>query len=134
MPLPKIDCACANARRAARLITQLYSQEMGNHIEPGQFSLLMAIGQYPGCQQNTLGQALGFDKSTLSRALKVMRRNDWIEPGHSGYRLTKAGVKVLAETTPGWQRAQQKLQAASRNWDRMLTTLHQAAEAAIDAK
>ena len=58
--LPEIDCACASVRRAARLITQLYSQELGDQIEPGQFSLLMTIEAMPGCTQSALGRALGF--------------------------------------------------------------------------
>lgn len=134
--LPKIECACASARRAARLVTQFYSQEMGPQIEPGQFSLLTAIDQMPECSQASLGRAMGFDKTTLSRNLALMKRNGWIEPGSVGHRLTPAGVKLLAEIKPAWRRAQKKLRTAlkTENWDAMLNAFEAVAQAASEAR
>src|SRR5580704_11887816 len=77
--LPDIHCACAGIRRAARLVTQLYSHEMGWNAEPAQFSLLSALERHPGARQAPLGRALGLDKTTLSRNLKLMQRNGWVE-------------------------------------------------------
>ena len=136
--LPEIGCACASVRRAARLITQLYSREMGTHIEPGQFSLLLAIEQLPGCTQTALGRALGFDKTTISRNLQVLKRNGWIEPAAepvSGHRLTATGTKILNEAKPGWERAQAKFRDAmtDNGWQKMLTVFNAAAQAALKA-
>ena len=136
--LPEIDCACASVRRAARLITQLYSREMGTRIEPGQFSLLLAIEQFPGCTQTALGRALGFDKTTVSRNLQVLKRKGWIEPAApaSGYRLTRQGQKIQSEAKPGWERAQAKFQSAMTGdgWKKMLRVFDTAAEMALKAR
>jgi DNA-binding MarR family transcriptional regulator len=139
--LPDLPCACANLRRAARLVTQLYSQEMGPAIEPTQFALLSALEGRAGISQAALGRALGLDKTTLSRSLRLMQKNGWIEPASTGdrrercFELTRAGEKLLAETKPGWQRAQAKLRATlgSKEWDAMRTAVSRSAEAALAA-
>jgi len=135
--LIEIACACANARRAARLVTQLYSHEMGEGIEPGQFALLSAIESQPGCTQASLGRGMGFDKTTLSRNMRLMMRNGWIETdADGGYRVSGAGIERLAETKPRWKRAQQKLRSAMRSgdWERMMNSFNLAATAALEAR
>jgi DNA-binding MarR family transcriptional regulator len=137
--LPDLDCACATVRRAARLLTQLYSHEMGSEIEPAQFALLSALSLHPGAKQAGLGRALGLDKTTMSRNLSVMKKNGWIEAGvagdrrERGYRITAAGEKILAAAKPGWARAQQKLRAALEpgDWDQMFEVFGRVAEAAL---
>jgi DNA-binding MarR family transcriptional regulator len=136
-----IHCACASARRTARLITRLYAQEMGNAIEPTQFSLLFALHQKPGRGQSALAKALGLDKTTLSRNLTLMQKSGWTEPVSSddlrerGYRLTAKGNRLLAKATPGWQKAQDKLRAAMApaEWEAMMTAFGVAAGAARSA-
>ena len=140
--LPDLNCACAGIRRAARLVTQLYSREMGGHIEPGQFALLSALRQRPGLSQASLGQALGLDKTTMSRNLRLMGKNGWIEAAASadrrqrGYRLTTSGERILSETMPGWLRAQAKLRAALEpgEWEESLKAFDKTAEAALAAR
>jgi DNA-binding MarR family transcriptional regulator len=136
--LPNLACACATVRRAARLVTQLYSQEMGDLMEPSQFTLLNALSQHPGLSQTKLARALGLDKTTMSRNLRVMNRQGWIETSskadgrESGYTLTPEGSKRLEEAKPAWGRAQAKLRSRleSLDWQRMLDTLNQVATAA----
>jgi len=139
--LPDLHCACASLRRAARLVTQLYSHEMGGRIEPGQFALLSALRQQPGLSQAPLGRALGMDKTTMSRNLRVMVKNGWIEATASadrrklGYRLTASGEKMLSDSMPGWLRAQAKLRAALEpgEWEESLKAFDKTAEAALAA-
>jgi DNA-binding MarR family transcriptional regulator len=140
--LPDLNCACAGLRRAARLVTQLYSHEMGGNVEPTQFALLSALSQLPGASRSPIGYALGLDKTTLSRNLRVMEKNGWIEPALSedrrerGYRLTALGGKILAEAKPGWLRAQAKLRAAfdPGEWEETLKAFDRTAEAALAAQ
>src|SRR5262249_39614614 len=63
--LPDIVCACATLRRAARLVTQLYDEELRLHLPASQFALLSAIESRPGCNQSMLARMLAFDKTTL---------------------------------------------------------------------
>jgi DNA-binding MarR family transcriptional regulator len=140
--LPDLQCACANLRRAARLVTQLYSREMGREIEPAQFSLLSVLSHRPGASQAPLGRALGLDKTTMSRNLRLMQRNGWIEPAltddqrERGFRLTPGGAKILSATRPGWLRAQAKLRTALKpgEWETMLKVFGRVAEAALAAR
>lgn len=141
-PLPDLACACASIRRAARLVTQLYSHELGLHAEPAQFSLLTALKAHPGLSQAPLGRALGLDKTTLSRNLRVLRKNGWIELAAAedsrerGYRLTPAGAKILAAAKPGWMRAQAKLRAALEpgEWETMMQIFDRVASVALGAR
>jgi len=138
-PLPDLECACASARRAARLVTQLYGHEMGSEIEPTQFALLTALKHSPASRQILLGEILGLDKTSLSRNLRLMERNGWIELTDSsdlrqrGYHLTAAGSKILAATKPAWNRAQRKLRQAvtPAEWESMHKVLNHVAEAAL---
>jgi DNA-binding MarR family transcriptional regulator len=140
-PLPALDCACATVRRTARLVTQLYSREIGHGVEPTQFLLLSVLQARPGVSQAPLGRALGLDKTTLSRNLQVMKRNGWIERAKSddqrerGYQLTCDGAKLLAATRPGWKRAQQKLRSALRatEWQNTLSVFNSVSSAASRA-
>jgi len=141
-PLPQLDCACAGVRRAARLVTQLYSQEIGPAVEPTQFALLSAFRKRPGIGRPQLGRALGLDKTTLSRNLALMQRKGWITPSGGslrargkGYDVTRAGVEILAAATPGWNRAQDRLRSAFApgEWETALKVLGRVAEAARDA-
>ena len=136
--LPDLGCACANLRRAARLVTQLYAREMGAGLEPTQFALLTALAHSRQAGQSGLGRVLGLDKTTLSRNLKVMLRHGWIEPADSddrrerGYRLTPEGEQRLAAAGPGWRRAQQRLRTALTpgEWEQMQSVFGRVAEAA----
>ena len=128
---PQTVCACLAVRHAARLVTQLYDEELREHLAMPQFGLLSAIGGLPGCNQATLARALDFDKTTLSRNLKLLERNGWIAHAASqdqrerGYLLTTAGSKLLAAAKPGWKRAQRRLRNAmsATEWDAMWKTL-----------
>ncbi len=139
--LPDLGCACANLRRAARLVTQLYSHEIGPGVDPGQFSLLSALHRNPRASQAPLGRALGLDKTTMSRNLRLMETNGWIEVVSADdrrerrYRLTPAGAKILSAAKPGWTRAQAKLRAAMMGeWENLSAIFGRVAEAALAAQ
>jgi len=129
-PLPDLPCACATARRAARLITQLYGEHLhGFGLEAAQLSLLSALGSQPGTSQKQLALALGLDKTTLSRNLKLLYENGWVraEPAedHREARLslTAEGRTVVHRATPQRLRAQNQLQSAMTpaEWKAMWT-------------
>jgi DNA-binding MarR family transcriptional regulator len=103
---------------AARLITRLYNEELRGHLEAAQFALLAALDKRPGCTQAMLARALGFDKTTASRNLSLMKRKGWIEYAAAtdrrerSLRLTSAGRKLVKISIPGWKRAQHRLRSA----------------------
>ena len=140
-PLPELACACATIRRTARLVTQLYSHEMAP-LEPGQFALLSAFDGRPGVSQGKLGRALGMDKTTLSRNLRLLERHEWIiaaptsDQRERGYRLTHAGKKTLAAANAGWTRAQKRLRNTLKpgEWETMMNVFGRVAGAALAAQ
>src|ERR1700733_4164521 len=72
---PDIRCACAAIRHASRLITQIYEEELREHLATPQFQLLSVLHALPGCNQTTLARRLDLDKTTLSRNLKLLEKN-----------------------------------------------------------
>ena len=140
--LPPFGCACATVRRAARLLTQLYDAELRPHIEVPQFALLSMLEANRVCKQSALARGAGFDKTTISRNLALMRRNGWIEDVHSddprdrGVRITAAGRDLLRAAKPGWNRAQRRLSSAMKpeEWQQMWPVLDALTNAALKAR
>jgi DNA-binding MarR family transcriptional regulator len=142
-PVPQeFACACAAVRHASRLITQIYEEELRDHLATPQFALLSVLHAVPGCNQATLARRLDFDKTTLSRNLKLLEKNGWIEHAASGdsrergYRLTTTGAKLLAAAKPGWKRAQNRLRSAmtASQWETMWQTFGNITDAARHAR
>jgi DNA-binding MarR family transcriptional regulator len=140
--LPEMECACATVRRAARLVTQLYDEELRPHLQASQFALLLALEMRPGCNQSALARALAFDKTTISRNLGLMEKNGWIEYAAAGdrrergFRLTASGRKLLVAARPGWQRAQNRLRSAmaGEQWEAMWRAFRNLTNAAHHAR
>jgi DNA-binding MarR family transcriptional regulator len=140
--LPDIVCACATLRRAARLVTQLYDEELRPHLPTSQFALLSAIASRPGCSQATLARTLAFDKTTLSRNLALLKRNGWVEHAAAddqrerGFRPTAAGEELLTAARPGWRRAQNRLRSkmTAAQWRDMWRVLHDVTDSAHQAR
>jgi DNA-binding MarR family transcriptional regulator len=131
-------CACANVRRASRVITQFYDsvfQAGGQSI--AQFGLLHALSMSRIATQAQLGTILSIDPTTLSRTLRPLLRQKLIEriPGtdrrEQYLQLTASGRKQLKKTLPHWLRAQARLRKSlgDENWNQMQKLLTRAVEA-----
>lgn len=112
-----LPCACANLRRAARLVTRLYDEELeGTGLELSQFTLLMALSRAGEITQGRLGAVLSLDSTTLTRTLKPLIKDGLLQtrPGLDRRErlvgLTKAGKKKFTSSLPNWERAQKRLQ------------------------
>ena len=140
---PDLPCACATARRMARVLTQLYDTHLRSaQIESSQFMLLSVLDGMPGSNQQTLGRMMGLDKTTLSRNLKRLEQKGWIETSagknrrEHGFILTVAGRERLAAAKPAWSKAQQQLQLtmSTGEWAAMWETLRAVTRAAGAAR
>jgi DNA-binding MarR family transcriptional regulator len=136
-------CACAAARQTARALTTLYDEVLRPHdIEAAQFALLAMIDGHGECSQATLVERFDFDKSTMSRNLRLLERRKWLVfvAGSDGrerrVRLTALGGRRLAAAKPAWQHAQQRLRKAmkSQDWDAMLGGFQRVTTAAREAR
>lgn len=127
------DCACATARQAARALTQLYDSRLRDvGIEAPQFALLTAIAAHGPCSQVDLIRWGSFDKTTISRNLKVLTGKGWIKTGPKRQlTLTDAGSKMLATAKPKWKKTQDELRSAvgAEQWDKMFVAFRSVTQA-----
>jgi DNA-binding MarR family transcriptional regulator len=106
-------CVCYNIRKAARLVTQFYDAT----LEPSgllgtQFVLMAVIGRVGAAPITRLGKAMGMDRTTVTRNLRPLERQGFIEMD-AGLdrrthivRLTEGGRQALKAALPLWQQAQ----------------------------
>jgi DNA-binding MarR family transcriptional regulator len=110
------DCLCLAARRAARAITRAFDRELrpcGMRVT--QFSVL-AMLQLKGPQSiGDLADALGADRTTLTRNLALIEKQSLIktrigEDARSRIvAITPKGKSALTRAYPAWRKAQSAL-------------------------
>ena len=136
--LVRLPCACANLRRTARLVTQLYEQALRPAGLTGpQFTLLQTLKLAPGISQKQMAELLGIDSTTLTRTLALLRKRGWVnaQPGTDRRALrlglTRVGQKEYERALPYWQSAQKRLQQSlgEQSWNKLVDAVVHTAEA-----
>jgi DNA-binding MarR family transcriptional regulator len=133
MQLPPLICACANLRRAARAVTQLYDQELRPmKLRVTQLAILKALSTVPTARQGGLAYAMGLDSTTLTRILALLRRQGYVAIQRGRDRrerilsLTEKGKAKVEQMTPHWERAQKRVrEAMGKEYDQLQGLLHQ---------
>ncbi len=132
---PAGPCTCFRARKLARLLTQRYDRELvGTGLTVNQFSILRHARRARH-SITSLAQALGMDRSTLSRELSPLREAGWLElvtgadARQRQIRLTDRGRRQVRSSEAAWHNSQQAL--ADELGREALTRLHQQLDAAI---
>jgi DNA-binding MarR family transcriptional regulator len=125
----RLPCACANLRRAARVMTRIYDAALRHSgIGVAQFTLLQALTIAPGLSQKQLASLLEIDSSTLTRTLAPLRREGWLRSTTGDDRreihlhLTAAGKRAYARALPAWEHAQAAFTQAlgAERWNRLI--------------
>jgi len=118
LPPPVLACTCANLRRAARAITQLYDDALREAgLRSTQFTLLQALSLKGELTQRQLGELLAIDSTTLTRTLGGLRGRGWIrsKPGEDRrerhWSLAPAGRRKVARAKPEWEAVQDRVRA-----------------------
>ena len=113
-----LPCMCASLRRASRALSQLYDDALRPlGLRATQFTVLQALSLAGKVSQGELGQLLVMDSTTLTRTLRILSAQGWIEnrPGEDRrerlLRLTSAGHHQLKRATTRWERAQARLRS-----------------------
>jgi DNA-binding MarR family transcriptional regulator len=111
-----LPCACQNLRRATRIVTRIYDQELKKAgLEITQFGLLTALAVTGEVNQKRLSEGFVMDSTTLTRTLERMRKEGWISAKQGKDRrerlfsLTAAGKRQIAKAKPHWDLAESKL-------------------------
>jgi DNA-binding MarR family transcriptional regulator len=124
-----LPCACANLRRAARIVTQRYDRQLQPAgIKTTQFTLLQALTRAGSISQGNLGELLGLDSTTLTRTLALLRRKGWIQtkPGQDRRELrltlTAEGKRKYLSALHYWQLGQRQLRKVlgEAGWKQMM--------------
>lgn len=107
------SCVCANLRKTARAITQLYDERMrGTGLRATQLSILGVTLARGPVTVTRLAEATVTDRTTLTRNLRVLEKQGLIRVEIGGDRrerevsLTDRGRESLAKAYPLWKEAQ----------------------------
>jgi DNA-binding MarR family transcriptional regulator len=114
-----VVCLCANVRRAAQALTATYDAALAPHgLKVTQFALLCAVERHGDPNLTELALAMGLDRSTLGRNLRVLEgmRLVSLAPGTDQrdrvVSLTEAGRARVRSATGAWKKVQRDLSAA----------------------
>ena len=136
---PAKTCMCFSLRKTARAITQQYEailRPLG--LKATQFSLLVGVRLLGGVTVNHLAEAMVMDRTTLTRNLKPLEIQGFIQtiPGadrrEREITLTPTGESILAKALPLWRKAQEQVQQeiGKDRFGRLLSDLQATVDAA----
>jgi DNA-binding MarR family transcriptional regulator len=115
------QCACSKLRQLTRKFSNLYDHYLAaDGLSIGQYSFLARIGRYGPVGVIPLALDFGMDRSTMSRGLKPLINEGWVETvdlplemltdkRSFGVRLTPAGQKKWKSALPNWEKAQREI-------------------------
>jgi DNA-binding MarR family transcriptional regulator len=103
-------------RRSSRAVSRLYSGILDDiGLDSGHFSALMIISRLGPLSISDVANRMGLERTTMSRNLKSLSKQQLIKIGDSGHgrtrqvELTEKGNKVLLEAIPRWEASQSRL-------------------------
>ena len=110
------NCACLKVRMAARAVTRAYDSALRPvGLRSTQLSILVAIGIDGAISIAALANFLGMERTTLTRNLQPLEKQELISVGSEGWRrsrtleITGKGRSRLRQAVPLWERAQDTL-------------------------
>lgn len=114
--IDKIACECllVRVRKLDRVLTRIYDAELRPFgLKASQLSLLVLVAKAGPIRRIEIGKILHLDPSTLTRNLKIMLSNGWIQEiadGEDGrglpVQITAQGRELLNKIGPAWRKAQ----------------------------
>ena len=120
--LVRDSCLCLHVQRAARALARHFD----NALRPlglthGQFSLMMSLNRPEAPAIGVVASLLAMDRTTLTAALKPLRRRSLIKITTDGedhrarlLELTPQGRKLLARAVPVWTSTHAEVEARLR--------------------
>ena len=110
------SCTCANLRKAARVVTQLYDAALQpTGLTSTQFTVLATLSKLGDLPLTRLAEALVMDRTTLTRNLKPLVGKGFVRTDQDTdlrvrrLTLTDAGASVFKVARPRWARAQSRM-------------------------
>jgi len=118
------QCACSKLRQLTRKLSAIYDHHLAaDGLTVGQYSFLARIGKFGPIGVIPLAADFGMDRSTMSRGLKPLITEGWVEvvdvvdlppdrlidKRSFGVRLSPAGERKWKAALPHWQKAQEEI-------------------------
>lgn len=111
-----VPCACTSVRRVGRVLARAYDAALsGTGLNITQFAVMRAILRHPHEPLSRLSDDLAMDRTTLYRALDLLRRHHWVVLDRGVDRrslsasITPAGLETLQKVDPVWAVAQTRI-------------------------
>jgi DNA-binding MarR family transcriptional regulator len=113
----RTTCAAGRLRRAARVMTQRYDEALvPSGLKVTQLPILVALGLYGPLPLKRLAEALGLDRTTLTRNLRVLEQPGLIDITHDEIdarirlaSITEEGRRRLGQALELWQGVQDEV-------------------------
>jgi len=109
------ECLAVRTRLLNRTITSIYDDALRPHgLTVGQLNILVFVAKRGPLPAADIAKKLNMEKSTVSRNVRRMRENGWLEieagPGRQ-LALTKKGEALVEASVPAWEEAQTRAKA-----------------------
>src|SRR5580765_6014003 len=112
------ECLLGRARILNRVLMGIYDHELRPFgLKATQLTLLVIVAKAGPVRRTEIGKRLSLDPSTLTRNLKIMLTNGWIQEiadGEDGrglpVQITVQGRALLNQIGPSWRKAQDRTQ------------------------
>lgn len=104
-------------RRCQQRAVEIFMEEIGSaRLTPRQFAILVTLARRPGLTQTDVVEETGIDRSTVGDMIDRLVRRGLVRRQRSGrdqrantLAILPAGLKLLRETTPAVDRAQDRI-------------------------
>ncbi|HVO59006.1 MAG TPA: MarR family winged helix-turn-helix transcriptional regulator [Dongiaceae bacterium] len=134
------SCAAFQFRRTARAVTRLYDLALApSGIRSTQFAILTAVAKFQPLAISRLGELLVLDQTTLTRSLRLLRKQKLLEVSARTTRrqrlvtLTEEGAKAIAAALPLWRNVQEEfLSKTEGRWLELRDELGKLAKASVE--
>jgi DNA-binding MarR family transcriptional regulator len=104
-------CLCLHLQRAARALARRFDEALRPlELTSGQYSMMMSLNRPEPPSMGQVASVLAMDRTTLTAALKPLRRRGLVEVAVDAddrrsrrLKLTRAGRALLARAVPVWR-------------------------------
>ncbi|MDK1022046.1 MAG: MarR family winged helix-turn-helix transcriptional regulator [Candidatus Hydrogenedentes bacterium] len=133
------SCVCFNLRKASRAVTKLFDEALQpTGLRSTQFVTLLAVHLHQSIGLPALAKELVIDRSTLTRNLAVLQKNDLVESNSPNgkrsrvFQLTNEGCMALSMGLPLWEKTQNNFVThfGAEKWENTLSFLSEATNTA----
>ncbi len=137
----KSKCHCITIRRAANAVTEYYDGALREmDLTTSQYSLLKNLYRLETASTSELAEYVNLDRSTLVRNLKPLQERGLIADLAKGnarnhkFTLTDAGLALLEQANPCWEKAQEEMKAylGEQNMELFMEMLYKLQEMSLE--